>query len=291
MSAPRRIAVEGEWWRDFSDLLDLATQPDGDVVLLSAYFDASERERGLFCVAGFAFGVDRAKKATSRWHRLWGDTECHMTDLHTRKEGSAFGNWTPEQAGKRLKDSVKIINKYVSYGVAASCNMSELLQLAPKAASVGSEKYLDGFRSAYATCCHVVMFRLGEILREQNSQSRIAYFFEKGDKNQAEVSRWWDLVSASPFSECYRHFSHTVIKKRDGRLLEMSDIFAWEWAKHMERVEDGLNMRPSLKAILDYDRDGFSSPIDFASETRRAVHLTGRPLERYFDQAKTLILS
>lgn len=291
MNAPRRFAVEGEWWRDFSDLLDLATQADGDVVLLSAYFDASERDGGVFSVGGFAFGVDRAKKACRQWHRLWGGTQCHMTDLHTRMPGSAFAKWTPEQAGDRLKNSIEIINKYANYGIAISCNMGEIQRLAPIRAASSSEKYLDGFKSAYATCCHLAMASLARLIREHNSDSRVAYFFEVGDKNQAAAARFWDLAAASPLKDYYHHFSHTCIKKKDAQLLEMSDIFAWEWAKHQERIQEGRDMRPSLRAILAPERDGYSGPIDFASRSRCAIHLTGEPLERYFKRVKDEVLS
>lgn len=276
------------WTRDFGLLIDLTVPQSGVAILLSAYFDASEREGGVFSVAGFAFGAGRAKKAATRWHRLWGDTLCHMTELHTRPKGSAFEHWTGEKAGARLKDSVTVINRYASYGVAVSCNINEVAALAPKSTAAASEHFLGGFRTAYATCCHMAMSSLGKVVSE-NSDSRVAYFFEMGDKHQGEAERFWNLVSLHDLmAEYYRHLSHTVIKKSDCRLLEMADIFAWEWAKHRERQESGLSMRGSLAAILG---KGCNGPIDFASDNRRAIHLTGEPLERYFSQVKKLILS
>jgi hypothetical protein len=276
------------WWKDFGTLVGLTVPNDGALILLSAYFDASGRAGGAFSVAGFAFGPGRAKKAASSWHRLWRDTPCHMTDLHTRMEGSDFEGWTKVQAGKRLKDSVAIINRYASNGVAVSCDLKEMNELAPRSAAKGSEHFLDGFESAYATCSHLAMFSLGKMLDFLGKDSSIAYFFEAGDDNQAAASRFWSLASRSALKQYYRHHSHTVIGKEDCRLLEMSDIFAWEWAKHRERISEGRHERPSLTAILG---KGFSSQIDFASDNRRAIHLTGKPLKRYFDQVKTLILS
>ena len=126
-------------------LVGLTVPNDGALILLSAYFDASGRAGGAFSVAGFAFGPGRAKKAASSWHRLWRDTPCHMTDLHTRMEGSDFEGWTKVQAGKRLKDSVAIINRYASNGVAVSCDFKEMNELAPRSAAKGSELSLDGF--------------------------------------------------------------------------------------------------------------------------------------------------
>lgn len=98
----------------------------GSLVALRAYLDASERGGGTFCVAALAFGEARAKRATRRWEGLWGQTRCHMTDLHTRPKDGPFGDWTGKQAGQRLKDSVEIINQHLSFGVAVSCDVADL---------------------------------------------------------------------------------------------------------------------------------------------------------------------
>ena len=169
----------------FHDLLDLVVPDGGAVALLAAYFDASRMDSGVFCVAGFAFGRDRAKKAERAWRALWGNTICHMADLHTRKKGSVFADWTSEQAGRRLKDCVRIINAHASYAVCVSCDLPEIERLAPMSAAKGSEIYLDAFRRAYATCCHLAMASLGNIVRENSGVPAVAYFFGSGDQYQA----------------------------------------------------------------------------------------------------------
>ena len=89
----------------------------------------------------------------------------------------------------------------------------------------------------------------------------------------------------------YCHKSHTVADKPDVKLLETADILAWEWAKHQDRIKDKRHMRPSLLAMLDPRSSGIMSRTDFASPSRRAAHLTGEPLGRYFDKVKHLVLS
>ena len=88
----------------------------------------------------------------------------------------------------------------------------------------------------------------------------------------------------------YQHQSDHFVPKSKARLLETADILAWEWAKHRERIAIGRHMRPSLEALLDV-KAGVMGPLDFASKTHRAMHLTGAPLEHYFEQAKQLVLS
>ena len=135
----------------------------GAAAVLVAYFDASERDSSSFSVAGVAYGNDRAKKATHAWRGLWGDTVCHMTELHTRKEGGTFADWEPGQAGDYLKDSISIINRYASAAVAVSCNVGEVARLARERPTPGSMVVLDGFSSAYALCCHMAMRALAQL--------------------------------------------------------------------------------------------------------------------------------
>jgi hypothetical protein len=279
-------------WQFFCDLLDLVMPQGGTAALLSAYLDASQMKSGVFSVGGFAFGRDRAKKASRDWHKLWGNTICHMTDLHSRAPGTAFEGWAGDQAGERLKNSVRIINRYASYAVCISCDLLEVERLSPKSASAGSEMFLDGFRHAYAICCHLAMALLSKNIREFAGRSDISYFFESGDQHQAESQRFIALAVTDPvLKRMYGYRSHTVADKGHIRLLETADIIAWEWAKHRDRIRNGQRIRPSLIAILDPDSSGHMSELDAASEYRRAVHLTGHPLERYFYKVDKFILS
>jgi hypothetical protein len=283
----------------FCELLDFAVPwQDGVAVVLVAYFDASEREGGDFCVAGLAFSTKKAKRAIKLWTELWGDQQCHMTDLHTRKANGAFADWTPERAGKRLVDSIEIISKYATYGVAISCEMAEMRRLMPADGAPGTEPFLDGFSSAYAVCCHMAMTSLGILIENRKKDSGgVAYFFEKGDLHQGRAQRFLSMATEvppldgapSPLKNTYKHVSHTVLRKEDSRLFEMADIFAWEWAKHREQRRAGReNKRGSLAAILGA---GVEDENNFASPHRRAIHLTGERLERYFERIKFMILS
>jgi hypothetical protein len=136
------------------------------------------------------------------------------------------------------------------------------------------------------------MASLGKVIRENHGVSAVAYFFESGDQYQAQSQQFISVATENPeLKAMYCHRSHTVADKSDVRLLETADILAWEWAKHRERSRSKQDMRPSLRAMLDADGAGVIGPLDFASATRRAIHVTGEPLERYFDKVIRLILS
>lgn len=259
--------------------------------MLVAYFDASQARGGTFAVAGFALGVVSAKKADRAWRNLWGDTICHMTDLHSRKRGTAFADWTGAKAGAYLKKSVDIINKYASYGVCISCDVNEVNSLAPTIAAPGSEIYLVGFRRAYAVCCHLAMFSLSKMVCQHSPSTTINYFFESGDQYQADSQTFISLIRRAGLGAIYLYGSHTVTEKSKARLLETADILSWEWAKHRERIKSNQPIRPSLTALLDPSLPGQSTPFDYASPSRRAAHITGPALSRYFDKVKDRILS
>lgn len=275
----------------FCDLLDFAMpRKGGYAVLLNVYIDASKRPGGIFCVSGFAFGTDRAKKASAEWRRLWGDTICHMTDLHSRQKAFAQGWDDRDKVETYLKNSIAIVNRYRSYGVAVSCDLNEINALAPISAATDSQRYLAGFRRAYPICCHLAMSTFGKLVREHGGGDHdIAYFFETGDADQAESQQFIAMGATEPILRRYWSLAtNTLIDKADARLLEPSDILAWEWAKHRERVRQGKGKRPPLRDLLG---DGIEDEKSFSSGAMRAMHLQGDSLKNYFENVRTMILA
>ncbi len=121
----------------------------------------------------------------------------------------------------------------------------------------------------------------------------IAYFFEFGDEDQADSAAFTGFIRTRPklAKRLYGMRSYSILDAADSRLFEMADIFAWEWAKHVERDAAGVlldengvtRQRGSLKALLG---DGIfkNRETNIISLTRRGWHLTGAPLERYYQR-------
>lgn len=261
----------------------------GHAIVLEAYFDASKRD-GNFCVAGYAFGLDDAKKATRDWKRLWGSTQCHMTDLSATTPAEDFKGWTAAQTKERIEAAIPIINEWASFGVAVSVDLAELASLAPTTADPKSEVILGGFRTPYALCCHAAMVAMGHITGNSDN----AYFFEFGDTNQGESATFTAWMQRYPriARRLYGMRSYAILPAADSRLFEMADILAWEWAKHIERDkarspldENGVTrQRGSLRALLGSGLQK-DSETNFISANRRAWHMTGAPLQRYYKHA------
>lgn len=258
--------------------------PGGYVAVLEAYIDASERTSRKYCVSVIAFGSDRARKALGAWKRLWGDTCCHMTDLNAAR--GVFKGWDESGKSKEMIEaSVPIILGADPFIVAVSVDLDEFERLAPKEADPGSMALLGGFRTPYAHCCHAAM----AALRMLTGPTDIAYFFESGDKGQGESQGFMGHLKghASTAKRLYGLRSHSVVSKEDCRIFEMTDVFAWEWAKHVERQHGGgeTRMRGSLRALLgdELRKDG---EMNLISPRLRAWHMTGERMERYFQRAE-----
>ncbi|EWS64935.1 hypothetical protein Y695_01820 [Hydrogenophaga sp. T4] len=295
MTAPTRSITQS---RDhLLDVLPFAMPwKKGVAVLLVAYFDASARESDMFSVAGVAFEADKAQAASERWTELWGETRCHMTDLHAGRSrpGNPFTGWSNEKASDYLKRSVEIINDHVSYVVATSCRVGDIASLKLEAVP-DAERYLDAFKSAYPLCLQLSMSALVGLMDKAEDPSNIAYFIERGDIDQGAAVRFLDSstsqkasISDPAIKDHYRHDSHVFIRKESSRLFEMVDIVAWEWAKHMDRLIEGKGMRPSLRAILG---KGLSGETDFKSPTRRAFHNAGPMFAQYVSDVRHHILA
>jgi hypothetical protein len=116
--------------------------------------------------------------------------------------------------------------------------------------------------------------------------SGIAYFFESGDRYQGDSQRFIALLrsTADVAKRLYNLRSHAVLDKEDCRLFEMSDILAWEWAKHVERDAKGLPMRKPLEILMGVGLQK-SRETNVMSRTGRGLHITGGPLRLYYQRA------
>lgn len=262
---------------NFCHITDAITSWDENrrVAMLIAYCDASVREKSkVFCVAGLAFGPDRAKKLDREWRKLFGAKVCHMTDLHAGR--GEFAD-TPKHETTRLhKEAIRLIGEYVSVGVAASIDVAEADRVLPKSAPVGREVALDGWRTPYAVCASAVMVGLGWLAKPNTG---IAYMFEAGDAFQSESNRFIRDFSQSGRPKSFQQYlSHAYMTKADATLLQAADVFAWEWAKHVEQATAAtgpkLLARPGLQALIKAD-----GQMPGATLRRETDHFIVRHLE------------
>jgi hypothetical protein len=223
-SAPDGVsAPDGFFWQ----LLD-SLETKGLATVLQGYLDESEREGGIFCVAGFTFAPRQAKKFCKDWSHLFSGYRggLHMRDLTARRR--AFNGISNRERERLIIEAIRIIKIRMSAAFAVSCNVDEIATTAPMG--------VKGFSRAYPLCCHLCMSAVGKFLRTSNSTDRVMYVFEAGHPHEGEARTFVRQVMLSPVvRESYRHHGDAFLPKEDAVPLQAADLLAWEWAKFRER--------------------------------------------------------
>jgi hypothetical protein len=235
---------------------------------LQAYFDASARQSGLFCVAGYAFTKSKVAKFDRDWSKLFGKYGgCHLRELASRN--GRFKGIGDAESERLFKGAVEIINRRMSYGVVISCSLPEIDALLPK--------WIHGFEHAYPVCCHLVMTQLGMFLADNLRTESVDYFFEDGDE-YAGVAR--DFMSRTldvpVLKTLYRHASHRFVDKTEAIALQAADLLAWEWAKFMDETvkHPKRRTRRSLIALM-------TKNAQFDSTRYEGHHIEGETLATF----------
>jgi hypothetical protein len=236
--------------------------------VLHAFFDASRRESGTFCVAGYAFAREQVKAFDKEWWKVFGKYGgCHMKELAHRV--GRFKGIEKAESDRLIKAAIKIITSRISFGVAVSCELPEIDVLLPK--------WMQGFEHAYPVCCHLAMTVLGHQVIESGHDDEIAYFFETGDQYSGAAHRFMARTDdVLELKQSFRHRSHTFVDKGDALPLQAADVLAWEWTKYRDETVNRRirKMRRSLAALLSVNRE-------YDSIRYRVAHLTGEPLRSY----------
>jgi len=234
----------------FLSLLDIVLPGrHGTLMVLSAYFDASERTSGDFCVAGFAFVKPQVKKFNKEWSEIFAPYGgCHMKDL--TKAVGGFKGLSNTETGALLKRGIAVIKKRMSFGVVVSCKLPEINDLLPA--------HINGFQHAYPVCCHLAMAALGMKMDAEGMVGDVAYFFEAGDDYAGAAHDFMKLAEQVPELRANFHYgSDTFLPAEKAIPFEAADVLAWEWTKYMDETKTGKTrkMRLSLAALMGHNND------------------------------------
>lgn len=259
-----RHLLDHAWDESIASLFPLDLS--GQIVTLRACIDAGTQD-GTFCVAGVAFGHDRAVKANREWQRLLKGRTFHMTDLHSRQ--GDFKGATDDEVHEIIVGTVGIIRRHASYVTAVSCDANLVAEHLPTVASRGADMahLLAAFRSAYGLMCHFAMLGLGIRATDNGKKPgrHISYVIEQGDEGQRGVRKYLEFLGDEPhhkiFLDGYSLNRFTIATKDEIEgVFHASDLVAWEWARHVGRQQRGEPMRKSLSELVQVqpvaDEDG-----------------------------------
>lgn len=243
------------------------------VAVLQVYLDESERESGVFCVAGWAFAPHQAKKFCKEWSQVFGE---YPGGMHMRHLGQGTGPFRGIKSAERdrlMREAVKIIKRRVSAGFAVSCNVKEVERLAPR---------VRGLSHAYPLCCHLSMIAVGQFVSKSSPYESVTYVFEAGHLHQNEAMEFMRNVIQNPdVTNAYRYSGHAFLPKSDAVPLQAADMLAWEWAKFRdETYERGIRpIRKSLRSLFEAYVTRYSG-----------AHITGPALAKFTRQVNQILL-
>ena len=239
--------------------------------MIEAYFDESEQKDGTFSVAGYCYFPPKAKKLVKKWEQILEGRIFHATDMNSN--WGEFEGLDKESSSKMYKDLIATLVEHAEFGIAMSVNPREVTAKWPK---------LDGFRTAYAICCYMVIGRISAFLDDQGIKSRVAYIFESGHKHQNETER---VMNSIKLREGFHYLSHSFASKKDAPLLQTADLLAWEWTKCSSETgfprtieNPKRSMRKSLQRLL------FSRP-----ERACIGHFTGKQLDSFLAEIEDIL--
>jgi hypothetical protein len=234
----------------------LIRHAEGEDVVIKAYFDESEREDGTFCIASYCYFPGKAEKLDKLWRKIMGGKIFHATDMNNR--AGDFKGLDPSVSAQMYHKLIDAILKHAEFGVVLSINPRDVTVEWPG---------LDGFKTAYALCCTLIVSSISSHLDRLGIKSRVAYIFEDGHRYKSEVERFMNSVSLS--SNRYHYLSHSFVPKDGAILLQTADLLAWEWGKYISEFSQKMSMRRSLEELLLRDR---------------CKHIVGNPSKRDLEE-------
>jgi hypothetical protein len=222
--------------------------PDGKglVVMLKAYFDASERANGLYCVAGFAFESGQAPQFAREWRLMLGTRRIWHTKDLVQSQGE-FEGLTRDERDALFRKAVSIVRERACLGVIVACNLNEIKPLLPR------DVY--GFGKPYPFCCNFCLAAVGKWLNDHNRKDRVSYLFEQGDGGQGDADALMHSVRRSrATAKLFHYHSHGFApkEKRSAVALQAADLLAWEYGKFKDETV-GKSIRPargSFRALI-----------------------------------------
>ena len=229
----------------FDELLDYCG--NRKVALLRAFFDESERENGLLCVAGYVFAPYQARKLAKEFRAEFAQYGgFHMKELAHKRKG--YKNISDGERDRLVQSAVNIVRERFSYGVAVTVNKHEYEAQAPR--------FIKGFKNAYPFLCHLAMMAVPHVAEKNGDRQFVHYVFEAGHPFEAEaVFAVGQVMQVPELKAHYRYAGHSFLPKADAVPLQAADLLAWETAKFKDETLDRRmrEMRRSLRSLFTAD--------------------------------------
>ena len=219
-------------------LWDVLLPRGGFIVVFQAYADAGGMNGPIVSVASFLFKKDDADALNREWATILhpilkneprNKQHFHMHDFFTRKHPYAYlGEGARDALQRDLIDSA---HKHMEHGVVTSVRK---VDYEIEAAGADQKAVLG---SPFVMCNFWCMAALAEHLGRADLKGDIAYAFEDGDSDKADLEVRLAKIEASRYlRHKYRYYSgRTFLAKCDHHALGAADMLAWEFRNAAEQ--------------------------------------------------------
>ena len=229
------IRLAQDWWRDRRRRRER----------LYAFFDESERQNGVFVVAGVLFNETAAVQFDAEWRALHGARlPFHMADLVGGRR--TYKDLSQPERDELLQQAVTLINMHRALSVAVVCKIQDMEEAAPQWAKELSH--------AYTMCAHFCLALTSQWLDERKDKRPVSYYIEAGHKHERAANRLFNSARRfNNFKTLYQYGDHDFIGKQDATPLHAADLWAWEFAKYYDEthLQKKRVMRASTIALMN----------------------------------------
>lgn len=222
----------------FDDILPCGRGVVVMVTVLNAYLDrgAKKQAGGVMCVAAALFKPTPYKQFRRQWNPLlkrWGAEAFHATDFYNGAEEFSWkrpdGTIDPTRRQWHEEDSKRIpviVGAHAHELFVVSFRKDEYEALAPLA-------WRQQYGGVHRLAAQMMGSLIGFWAKHKNYPGKVAYFYETGDEEGAQVTEAFRKLYDNPRDRDHCRMAATPIgvEKGTARGLEAADFLAWHWNK------------------------------------------------------------
>ena len=211
------------------------------VTLARAFFDESKEGKRWLCVSGYIFEAEKFLVLDSGWKDMLGNLPYFRMSECNAAQG-VFKGMTDPECDIKARRAIQLIKQNMSDGIAVSIDM-RFADLIPK---------LGAYKSAYTFACWQCLMGVRTWIQRTKYQGDMAYFFEAGEDSEGEADEIMKgIFRNAELRRAYRYIDHSFADKEKMRGLQCGDLLAWQWLRHVQRMEQGKPDRGDFNALME----------------------------------------
>ena len=247
------------------------------MVTIEAYFDESGTHKGapILCVGGYLFEQEKAVRLDAEWRDMLETCGVPFFHMAACEAGAYPFHQTPSEVREAVAGrAVRIIQKYMTYGIVLAVNEEQFKSVIPRHPMIGSAY-------SWLTNQMIAAVRRWEI--EADYDGKVTYIFESGAPHQGEANTIIDTAALNEADSLRSSYAgHGFRKKEDTPALQAADVLVWHYYNDFERKQAGELSRDRYVELIDdqywhfvWDKAGLEEQAETIRELSQRYPLAG----------------